>query len=137
MSRMMNPGPPAPRTLVQARSGERPWPGEAGWRAQAPRQRDAEPRTATAREPTLVLEVDLALPLPDVAGGVVTRVWLLLRVGDVPVGDLLVPVPETGLSAADLSAAVAARVGVRRRRSARRSVDGQARSRRRGSTSSL
>jgi hypothetical protein len=136
MSRMMNPGPPAPRTLVQARSGERPWPGEAGWRAQAPRQRDAEPRTATAREPTLVLEVDLALPLPDVAGGVVTRVWLLLRIGDVAVGELLVPVPENGLSPAGLGAAVAARIG-ERRRAARRASDGQARSRRRGSTSSL
>jgi hypothetical protein len=135
MSRMMNPGPPAPRALLQARSGERPWPGERGWRA--PRQRNAAPQPGGPREPTLVLEVDLTRPLPEVAGGVMTRVWLLLRIGDVPVGDLLVPVPETGLSAADLGAAVAARVGVRRRRPARRSVDGQARSRRRGSTSSL
>jgi hypothetical protein len=135
MSRMMNPGPPAPRALVQARSGERPWPGEGP--RPAPRQRTAGPGPGGPREPTLVLAVDLARPLPDVAGGVVTRVWLLLRIGDAPVGDLLVPVPDTGLSAADLGAAVAARVGARRRRSARRSVDGQARSRRRGSTSSL
>jgi hypothetical protein len=135
MSRMMNPGPPAPRALMQARSGDRPWPGEGGWRA--PRQRDAGPDPGGAREPTLVLEVDLGRPLPDVAGGAVTRVWLLLQIGDVPVGDLLVPVPEKGLSPADLGAAVAAQVGARRRRSARRPADGQARSRRRGSTSSL
>jgi anthraniloyl-CoA monooxygenase len=38
---------------------------------------------------------------------------------------------------ADVGAAIAARVGARRRRSARRASDGQARSRRRGSTSSL
>jgi hypothetical protein len=134
MSRMMDPGPP-PRALVQARSGERGRPGEGGRRA--PRQRNAGPDAGGPREPTLVLQVDLVRPLPDVAGGVVTRVWLLLRIGDVPVGDLLVPVPERGLRPADLGAAVAARVGARRRRSARCSVDGQARSRRRGSTSSL
>ncbi len=140
MSRMMNPGSPAPRALLQARSGERSWPGEAAWRAQVPRQQNplrpaaAEPEPG---EPTLVLEVDLAAPLPEIAGGTVTRVWLLLRIGDVPVGDLLVTVPEKGLGPADVGAAIAARIGARPRRSARRSSDAQARSRRRGRTSEL
>ena len=138
MSRMVNPGPPAPRALLQARSGDRPWPGEAAWRTQARRPRVTPvPDAAPPREPTLVLEVDLAQPLPDIAGGVVTRVWLLLRVGPVPVGDLLVAVPEAGLRPAGVGAAIAARIGARRRRRARRASDGQARSRRRGSTSSL
>ena len=136
MSRMMNPGPPAPRALIQARSGERPWPGEAAWRAQPQRPRGA-PVPEPPREPTLALEVDLAGPLPEIAGGTVTRVWLLLRIGDVPVGDLLIGVPEKGLSPADVGAAIAARIGARRRRSARRASDGQARSRRRGRTSEL
>ncbi len=140
MSRMMNLGPPAPPALLQARSGQRPWPGEAAWRAQQNPSPPAGPEPEP-REPTLVLEVDLARPLPEVAGGVVTRAWLLLRVGDVPVGDLLVTVPATGLGPADVGAAIAARIGARRRRSvqrpARRSPDGQARSRRRGSTSEL
>lgn len=137
MSRMMNPGPPAPRALVQARSGDRPWPGEAAWRAQPPRPRGAPVPETPAREPTLALEVDLAGPLPEIAGGTVTRVWLLLRIGDVPVGDLLIGVPERGLRPADVGAAIAARIGARRRRSARRASDGQARSRRRGRTSEL
>jgi hypothetical protein len=72
MSRMMNPGPPVPRALLQARTGERPWPGA-----------------------------------------------------------------EKGLSGAEVGAAIAARIGARRRHSAHRSPDGQARSRNRGSTSSL
>ena len=137
MSRMMNPGPPAPRALRQARSGERPWPGEAGWHRQAPRPADGTGPDPEPREPTLVLDVDLAAPLPAVAGGVVTRVWLLLRIGDVAIGELLVTVPETGLPPAGVGAAIAARIGSRRRRAARRASDGQPRSRRRGSTSSL
>ena len=124
MSRMMNPGPPVPRALRQARTGDRPWPGEAGRQVPVP-------------QPTLVLEVDLDAPLPDIAGGTVTRAWLLLRLGPATIGDLLVPIPEKGLSGADVGAAIGARIGARRRHSAHRSRDGQARSRSRGSTSSL
>jgi hypothetical protein len=124
MSRMMNPGPPVPRALLQARTGERPWPGEAGQRVPVP-------------QPTLVLDVDLGAPLPDIAGGTVTRAWLLMRLGPATVGDLLIPIPAKGLSGADVGAAIAARIGARRRHSALRSRDGQPRSRSRGSTSSL
>lgn len=136
----MNPGPPVPRALEQARSGDRPWPGDAAWRAEVPRQRDATGPVARRNggpEPTLVLQVDLTAPLPEVDGGVVTRAWLLLRVGGVPIGDLVVTVPAGGLSAADIGAAIAGRIGARRRRRVVRSADDQARSRRRGSTSSL
>lgn len=132
MSRIMNPGPPAPRALLQGRSGDRPWPGEPQWHALVPRQRAAE-----RSEPTVVVGIDLNEPLPDIAGGVVTRAWLLLRVGPVPVGDLLVRVPPEGLSSAEAGALIAARIGARRRRTARRAADGQPRSRRRGSTSAL
>jgi hypothetical protein len=152
MSRAVNPGPPDPRMLLQARSGDRPWPGEPAWRRRAgtspapdrlantPRQRDgAAPPPAAARretEPTLVLQVDLREPLPDIAGGAVTRAWLLLRVGDVPVGELLLGVPENGLRGADIGGAIAARIGAQRRGAAAH-ADAQPRSRRRGSTSSL
>jgi hypothetical protein len=136
---MMNPGPPPPRTLVQARSGERPWPGEPAWHGQPPRPRDggpAEIRTAD-REPTLVVEVDLRAPLPDIAGGVVTRAWLMVRIGTTAVGDLLIAVPAEGLRGDEVGAAIAARIGTKRRRAPERPRDGQPRSRRRGSTSSL
>jgi hypothetical protein len=121
MSRIMNPGPPPPPALRQGRSGERPFP--------VPRQR--------MPEPTVVVGVDLAEPLPDIAGGVVGRAWLLLRIGPVPVGELLVRVPPEGLSSAQAGALIAARIGARRQRTARRAADGQPRSRRRGSTSVL
>lgn len=177
MSRMVNPGPPAPRALVQARSGDRPWPGDSAWRTQVPRPRTAPPTapptaadgadatgsrpaagapaqdaahllrspgpppppgtTPEDREATLVREVNLTQPLPRIPGGPVTRARLLLRLGDVAVGDLLVPVPAGGLAPADVGAAIAARIGARRPRPARRAPDGQPRSRRRGSTSSL
>lgn len=138
MSRMMNPGPPVPRALQQARSGDRPWPGEPAWHV--PRPRDAaEPvaRRTGDGEPTLVLQVDLTAPMPEVTGGVVTRAWLLLRVAGVPIGDLMLTVPATGLTAEDIGAAIATRIGARRRRRVVRQSDAQARSRRRGSTSSL
>ena len=83
-----------------------------------------------------MLEVDLREPLPDVAGGAVTRVWLLLRVGDVPVGELLLGVPGKGLRGADIGGAIAARIGAQRR-GAPAHPDAQPRSRRRGNTSSL
>jgi hypothetical protein len=136
---MMNPGPPPPRTLRQARSGERPWPGEPAWHAQVPRLRDGGPGDVrpTDREPTLVIEVDLRAPLPDIAGGVVTRVWLMLRIGRAAVGDLLIPVPASGLRGDQVGAAIAARIGAKRRGALVRPRDGQPRSRRRGSTSSL
>jgi hypothetical protein len=180
MSRMMNAGPPEPGPLLQARTGDRPWPGEPGWHRQAgrgtaavpdiprqaagghtdpvaapghqkpgqpepgqpepgqlqARQPGARHRDAGHREPTLVLDVDLREPLPDVAGGTVTRVWLMLRLGGAAVGDLLLDVPQEGLCGAGLGAVIAARIGARRRPERARS-DSQPRSRRRGSTSSL
>jgi hypothetical protein len=152
MSRATNPGPPDPRALLQARSGDRPWPGEPAWHrngrprppaepianASRPRSTTGRPPAAETgpREPTLVLEVDLREPLPDVAGGTVSRVWLLLRVGGVAVGELLLGVPGTGLRGADIGAAIAARIGAQRR-GAPMASDAQPRSRRRGNTSSL
>jgi hypothetical protein len=129
MSRLMNPGPPPPRALEQGRSGDRPFPAAPG--GHLPRQ-----RTPEQPEPTVVVGVDLTGPLPDIAGGSVTLAWLLLRIGSVPVGELLLRIPPEGLSAAQAGAEIAARIGARRR-SARRASDGQPRSRRRGSTSSL
>jgi hypothetical protein len=131
MSRIMNPGPPPPRGLEQGRSGDRPFPGEPGRLGHIPRQRAPEPP-----EPTVVVGVDLREPLPDIAGGAVTRAWLLLRIGSVPIGELLLRVPPEGLTSAQAGAEIAARIGARRRR-ARRASDGQPRSRRRGNTSSL
>jgi hypothetical protein len=136
---MMNPGPPPPGTLPQARSGERPWPGEPAGHTPVPRLRDggpAETRT-TGREPALVLGVDLRAPLPDITGGAVTRAWLMLRIGPAAVGDLLLPVPAEGLRGDQIGAAIAARMGAKRRGTAGRRPDDQPRSRRRGSTSSL
>jgi len=126
----MNPGPAAPRGFRQARSGDRPWPGDSAWRSQTPRQREG-------REPAVVLDIDLHEPLPGITGGVVTRAWLMLRSGSAGVGELLIAVPAGGLTPGEIGVAIAARVGARRRRSHRRAEDGQARSRRRGSTSSL
>jgi hypothetical protein len=40
---MMNPVPPAPRSLTQGRSGERPWPGGPAWPAPVVRPGMAEP----------------------------------------------------------------------------------------------
>ena len=134
----MNPGPPLPRTFLQARSGDRPWPGDAAWRSQTPRQRDPSvSRPADEREPTLVLDVDLHEPLPGISGGVVTRAWLMLRIDGTSVGELVIAVPAGGLTPGEVGAAIAAQTGARQRRSQRRAADGQARSRRRGSTSSL
>lgn len=126
----MNPGPAAPRAFQQARSGDRPWPGDAAWRGQAP-------RPGGGREPAVVLDIDLHEPLPGIADGAVTRVWLMLRIGSASVGELVIAVPASGLTPGEIGAAIAARIGARRRRSLRRAVDDQARSRRRGSTSLL
>jgi hypothetical protein len=86
---------------------------------------------ARRRQPTLVRDVDLRDPLPDIAGGVVTRALLVIRVGGVAVGRLLLAVPEKGLDARQVGQAVASRVGAVRRRAAP-SRDGQPRSRSRG-----
>jgi hypothetical protein len=103
----MNPGPPGPHV------SERPPPHRP--------------------EPTLVRDLDLREPLPGIEAAEVTRVLLLVRVGAVAVGTLLLPVPEEGLTGADLGAAIAGRVGARRRIPRR---NDQARSRNRGRMSS-
>ncbi len=54
-----------------------------------------------------VLDVDLDRPLPSVRGGCAHEARVLLRRGDVPVGVVDVPVPATGLTAAELAEAVA------------------------------
>jgi hypothetical protein len=76
------------------------------------------PDRTERREPTLVRDVDLREPLPDIPGGALTRAWLLMRVGGVAVGRLLVAVPENGLRSEDLGAVIARRVGADRRRPA-------------------
>lgn len=132
MSRIMNAGPPPPKGLEQGRSGDRPFPGRpARPTGLIPRQREPE-----QPEPTVVVGVDLREPMPDIAGGAVTRAWLLLRIGPVPIGELLLRVPPEGLTSAQAGAAVAARIGARRR-IARRASDGQPRSRKRGRISPL
>jgi hypothetical protein len=85
----------------------------------------------------VVLDIDLDEPLPGVTGGAITRAWLMLRTGGKGVGELVIAVPAGGLTPGEIGAAIAARVGAGRRRSQKRAADGQARSRRRGSTSSL
>jgi hypothetical protein len=112
MSRIMNPGPPG-RRLVH--------------RQPIPDQR--------RREPTLVLDVDLLAPLPDIPGGAVARAWLMIRVGGVAVGRLVLGVPEEGLDSAAVGAAIAARIGTDRRRPVP-GADDQDRSRSRGRISS-
>jgi hypothetical protein len=109
MSRTMNPGPPGP-CLVR-----RELPGRA-----------------ERREPTLVRDVDLREPLPDLPGGGVTRAWLLMRVGGVAVGELLIAVPENGLRSDEVGVAIAGRLGAGRRRPAPERVTGQPRERSRG-----
>jgi hypothetical protein len=118
MSRTMNPGPPGP-CLVR-----RELPGRT-----------------ERREPTLVRDVDLREPLPDLPGGAVTRAWLLMRVGGVAVGELLVAVPENGLRSEEVGAAIAGRLGAGRlgagrRRPAPEQVNCQPRERNRGRISS-
>jgi hypothetical protein len=114
MSRAMNPGPPGRYITERADAAER--------------------RAGTGRQPTLIREVDLLEPLPAIGGGVVTRTLLLIRVGAVAVGSLLLVVPSEGLPGAELGAAIAARIGARRRRPQNR--DTQTRSRSRGRMSS-
>jgi hypothetical protein len=109
----MNPGPPGP-CLVR---------------------RDV-PDRSERRAPTLVRDVDLREPLPDIPGGVLTRAWLLMRVGGVAVGQLLVAVPENGLRSEDLGAVIARRVGADRRRPAPDKMNRQLRERNRGRISS-
>jgi hypothetical protein len=50
MSAMVNAGPPAPRSLTQARSGERSWPGEPAWPAPLPRHGDGPVRVWRLRD---------------------------------------------------------------------------------------
>jgi hypothetical protein len=75
-----------------------------------------DPRPAGAGVPTLVRDLDLRDGFPSFSGDVVGRVLLLVRFGDVAVGRLVIPVPEEGLTGAQVGAAVAARFGSRPRR---------------------
>jgi hypothetical protein len=109
----------------------------------SPRPAPRPPERIDRGEPVLVRELDLREPPAPIDGGATTtRVWLLLRFGDVAVGDLAVAVPAKGLTGAEVGAAVARRVGTRWRRTAGGDVpapavrDGQPRSRNRGRTSS-
>jgi hypothetical protein len=117
--RMINSGPPVPPALRQGRSGERSWPGDATWRAQTPKPQ----KQSVRREPALLVKIDLR-------HGVVNRAWhLLLRFGGMEAAEVTVTVPERGPRRAEPDPA--------RRRPVKRAADGQARSRRRGNTSSL
>ncbi|MGX6607621.1 hypothetical protein ACWKSP_36670 [Micromonosporaceae bacterium Da 78-11] len=93
-------------------------------------------RRPTVRgEPTLVRDVDLRDGLPCFDGAVVRRVWLLLRFGDTVLGDLVLAVPESGLTPPEVGAAVAARFGNPSRPAAGRpgpTSDSEPRPRRRG-----
>jgi hypothetical protein len=93
------------------------------------------------RRAALIREIDLGEPMPAIEGGRgIGQAWLLLRFGDVAVGDLATRVPENGLTSAEVGAAVAARYGTAWRRTvtsdgpAQR--DRQPRSRNRGRMSS-
>jgi glycosyltransferase involved in cell wall biosynthesis len=68
-----------------------------------------EPQTREV--PAVVLDVDLAEPLPAVAAAGadqrrVQRAWVLVRLFTEPLGTVLIPVPEQGLQPADLAAAI-------------------------------
>ncbi|WP_305790192.1 glycosyltransferase [Symbioplanes lichenis] len=73
-----------------------------------------EPLTAPALEqsrPAVVLDLDLAQPLPAVPaigtdGRRIERAWALVRLFTEPLGTVLVPVPEHGLAPADLRRAI-------------------------------
>ncbi|MFD0524868.1 hypothetical protein [Paractinoplanes durhamensis] len=73
--------------------------------------------TPTAAElPAVVLDVDLADPLPSVPavhhdGRRVRQAWALVRLFTEPLGTVLVDVPEDGLRPADLGAAIEAVLG--------------------------
>lgn len=66
--------------------------------------------------PATVLDVELADPLPTIAGvGTdgrrVQRAWMLVRLFTEPIGTLLTDVPDRGLRPADLAAAIEAELG--------------------------
>lgn len=66
-----------------------------------------------AVRPAVVLDVDLSSPLPQVPatgtdGRRVQRAWVLVRLFSEPLGTVLVPVPEQGLTPAALRDAIAA-----------------------------
>jgi glycosyltransferase involved in cell wall biosynthesis len=66
--------------------------------------------------PATVIDLDVADPLPAVAGSGpdgrrVLRAWVLVRLFTEPIGTLLTPVPEQGLRPADLAAAIDAELG--------------------------
>jgi hypothetical protein len=68
--------------------------------------------------PAVVLDLDLADPLPPVAavhrdGRRVLRAWVLVRLFTEPLGTLLVDVPRAGLRPAELGAAIQERIGSR------------------------
>ena len=87
-----------------------------------PRQRTDEMITAPPFEasgavlPATVLDVDLADPLPAVAGVTpdgrrVLQAWVLVRLFTEPLGTVLTAVPEQGLRPAALAAAIDAELG--------------------------
>ena len=151
MSRAMNAGPPA---AGHATDGDQAPPAAGGTTATATRIGEVAtgatgPRpgwplhdrveSATTGELTLIRAVDLLEPLPALAGGEWTRVWLLVRLGDRAVGELVVRVPEGGLTSGAIGAAVAARFGAAARLAAGRpgrASDLQPRSRSLGRTRS-
>jgi glycosyltransferase involved in cell wall biosynthesis len=87
-----------------------------------PAQRTDEMITAPAFEPSgearpaTVLDLDLAEPLPAIAGVApdgrrVLQAWVLVRLFTEPLGTVLTDVPEQGLRPADLAAAIGAELG--------------------------
>jgi hypothetical protein len=93
------------------------------------------PRPAAAGVPTLVRDLDLRDGFPAFDGGVVGRVLLLVRFGDATIGNLVISVPNEGLTGAEVGAAVAARFGSGPRRPGTGrgpAADRQTRSRRHG-----
>jgi GT2 family glycosyltransferase len=65
--------------------------------------------TVVARPRALVADVDVARPLPTLAGA--DRAWVLVRAFTEPLGSMILPVPVDGLSPAALAEAVQARFG--------------------------
>jgi hypothetical protein len=119
VSRAVHAGRPGTATVQRPPAGPGPW-----FHAGADR--------SPAGELTLIRELDLHRPLPSFRGGEWTRVWLLVRLGDRIVGELLLRVPEKGLTSAAIGAAVAARFGAEARPAGGRARDAQPRSRSRG-----
>jgi GT2 family glycosyltransferase len=110
------PLPGAPAVVGAGPAGSVAGAPPAGPPAAPARVIPARTTPAADRLPALVADVELTEALPRIAatgpdGRRVERAWLLVRLHTEPIGPVLLPVPSTGLTAADLAAAIHATLG--------------------------